>query len=409
MTTMQPTRTETAAPDVLEDGTKPAPPMPTPPEVPDRAVSEASPASLLKRIGHFGRLSATPAAIFIASRIGALLVASAISYDTRIGIRKVLIKWDAGWYVQVARQGYPHVIPQGQSTIGFFPLLPGIIRIFEEATPLTFNQAGLLVAFLGGLLSAVAVWWLIKDYAGEVGATQGTALVVLAPAAFIFSQVYAESILIGLAALALLALRRRRWLLAGIAAGVATASSPLAGALVLACAVTAIVAIKKRREWRALIAPILAPAGIVAFFAFLWVRTGTPLAWFESERRPGWQSGHFGYAIFHEIDGIAHTGYKWPNNWVPIASLAVVLVLLVFFAWGRPSVPVATFAGGVLALAFVSPVTGISPRVMLNAFPLVAFVGARLPRKWFVALLGVSALSMAALEMLTLGSFGYTP
>jgi len=50
----------------------------------------------------------------------------------------------------------------------------------------------------------------------------------------------------------------------------------------------------------------------------------------------------------------------------------------------------------------LSPIAGFSPRVVLRAFPLVALSGARVGRGWFEALLGLSALGMAATATLSI-------
>ncbi|MDP8960965.1 MAG: hypothetical protein M3N32_05035 [Actinomycetota bacterium] len=45
--------------------------------------------------------------------------------------------------------------------------------------------------------------------------------------------------------------------------------------------------------WRALVAPLLAPAGFVAFMVFRWRRTGEPRAWFSVQRRVWLESMDF--------------------------------------------------------------------------------------------------------------------
>jgi len=67
--------------------------------------------------------------------------------------------------------------------------------------------------------------------------------------------------------------------------------------------VAAVYAIRLRREWRSLLAPLLSPVGIVAFFCFLWVRTGNPLAWYVTQRE-GLAGGGLGSGIYHEVSGV---------------------------------------------------------------------------------------------------------
>lgn len=351
--------------------------------------------------------------LFVASRVGLLLVAGGLAHIQHKAVQSYLTRWDSAWYLAVARSGYPHVIKTGvgkpaQSTLGFFPLLPLIIRLVAGVTGLSYARAGLAVAFLAGLVGAIVIWFLLEPLWGKTGASQGTALVFFSPGAFVLSEVYTEGLLIALVAGALLALRERRWVTAGVLSGLATATEPLGMAVVLPCAVAAFYAIRERRDWRSLLAPLLAPAGVVAFFSFLWVRTGTPLAWFITQRR-GWQGGEMAGGLYHEIMGVADTGLAHPDYAVKLVSGFVCVVLLAFLFWPPRDSVVLAYVSGVLFLALLSPITGFSWRVLLCAFPLVAVVGARTRASWFPVLLGASALAMAAVALVSMGSNSLTP
>jgi Mannosyltransferase (PIG-V) len=358
------------------------------------------------------RMSAVPAGIFLASRLGVLLVLGALGFDLHHAVSTGLYKWDSGWYVRVAEHGYPRHIPSGtgapaQTTLAFFPLLPLAVRAAAHLTGLTYTRSGLLVAFVGGLLGAIVLWWLLRDITDRRRATQGTALVLFCPAAFILSMIYTESLLIPLVAGALLALRRRWWLVAGILAGLATAVDVVASAIIIACAVAAAQAIHDRREWRSLVAPLLAPMGLVSFFGYLWVHTGTPLAYVIDNKR-GWQRGQFFHAVGNEVMTIIHRGY-YPNDTFNLAGFGIFLILFFLFVRGRPTLPVFAYVVTVVLIALPSPVLGFSPRVLLGAFPLFGIVGARLPRGWIEVVVGLSATAMAALAFVTLGSTAYVP
>lgn len=365
--------------------------------------------STIARLRRILALSAAPAGIFTATRAAMVLVAAAVAADERTGILHALVRWDSNWYLTVAEHGYPSVLPTAgtSSPLGFFPLLPLAIRLVERVTGVSYVAAGIGVTFAGGLIGAVVVWWLLCDSDGRLAANRGTALVFLSPGAFVLSMIYSESLLIPLVAGALLALRRRRWLVAGVLAGLATATDPLAGAVVLACAATAAVAIWKRRDWWSLVAVVLSPWGIAAFFAYLWVHTGTPLAWYIAQRR-GWQGGAFGTAVVNDVTAVLHGSHD-PNLTIRLASLVACVLLLAALAWIRPHVSIVAYVIGLLALAVASPIVGITPRVLLRGFPLLAVVGARLRGGWFEGVLGFSAVSMAALAVLSMGSLAFTP
>jgi hypothetical protein len=358
-------------------------------------------------------LSLRPALIYVASRLGTLLVASAVSYAVHQPLRTTLIAWDSGWYLSIARSGYAHSVPPGfgnaaQTNLGFFPLLPALVRATHLVTGLGIDRSGLVTTFVLGLVAAVAVWWLVRDVYGDQGADRGTALVFLSPGAFVLSLVYTEGATIALVAGCLLALRHRRWLVAGLLAGAATAADPVTTAVFVPCAIAAYQAIRTRREWRALLAPLLTPLGIGSFFVYLWIYRGSPFEWFDAQRH-GWQGGSYFWGVPGAILTVARDGLAFPNANVKALSAVLAIPLVIVFLRARPPATWVGYSLAVLGFGILSPIIGITPRLLLRGFPLLAVLGARLRRPWFEAVLGLSALCLAALAVVSLGSTGFTP
>ena len=359
------------------------------------------------------RLLLRPAAIFVASRVGVLLVASAIAYDEHVGVLSLLDKWDGHWYQTAAAKGYPSVIPPGsgnhaQSALGFFPLFPLAIRATCDATGLSPRDGGLLIGFIAGFIGALLVWWLLRSVYGAGAADRGTALIFASPGAYVLSMVYSETLLIPLVAGCLLALHGRRWVLAGILAAATTAVDPIGAAIVVPCVLAAVIAIRERGEWRSLVAPILSPFGAIAFFAYLWAHTGTPFAWFIDQRR-GWQPGPLGSGIWNGLLVVRGDHLTIPPYTVKAVGFVVAMALLtVFLSTRRPGIWTG-YVVAVLVFAFLSPIVGFTPRVLLRGFPLLGVVAARLRPGWFEALLIISALAMAAAAALSFGSLGLAP
>jgi hypothetical protein len=160
-----------------------------------------------------------------------------------------------------------------------------------------------------------------------------------------------------------------------------------------------------------LAAPVLAPAGVVAFFSYLWVHTGTPMAYYTAQRR-GWQGGTLGTGLVSPFDYLVHHGLRDVDDVVKAVSTLGVAVLLVALLARRrrPSGPVVGYVVGALALAALSPIITWTPRVALRSFPVIGFPTARLRTPWSVALLGTSAMLMCVLSVLTVaGSRPFTP
>jgi len=361
----------------------------------------------------FLRCSLRPALIYLASRLGMFLVGAATGSVGHQSLLRTFTTWDSTWYLSIAKSGYVRHIPPGtgnpaQSNLGFFPLLPVLIRATHEITRLSIPTSGLVTTFVLGLAASVAAWWMLHDLFGRAGADRGTALIFFSPGALVLSLVYTEAATILLVSCCLMALRRERWVVAGLCAAVATTADPVGSAAVVPCVVAAVIAIRRRRDWSSLWAPVLAPLGIASFFGYLWAHAGSPFEYFKAQRA-GWQSG----AYFHGIPGaIAHLvqhGFADPDYAVKAISVFVALGLLVIFFRARPPGTWIGFVVAVLAFGALSPVIGVTPRLLLRGFPLLGVVGAKLPPLWFEAVLGLSALCMAALGMMALGGPLWTP
>jgi len=361
----------------------------------------------------FLRLSLRPVLLYLASRAGMLLVAGAVSSDVHQPLSTSLTPWDSFWYLTIARSGYVRHIPPGhgnpaQSDLGFFPLVPMLTRFTHLVTGFGYTVAGLLTTFLLGLAAAVAVWWMLRDVFGKSGADRGTALVFFSPGALVLSLVYTEAATILMVALVLMALKRERWVLAGLAAAVATAADPVGAAAIVPCVVAAVIAIRRDSQWKALAAPLIAPLGVGAFFLYLWTHTGTPFEYFRAQRA-GWQGGTYFNGIPGAIGNLVAHGFADPDYAVKAVSVPVVIGLLVVFFRARPPATWVSYVVAVLAFGAISPIIGVTPRLVLRGFPLLGVVGAKLPALWFEVVLGLSALAMAALGMMAMGGPLWTP
>ena len=186
-----------------------------------------------------------------------------------------LSQWDGLWYRMVADHGYPTHVIHAQSTLGFFPVYPLLIWAVSHAfvVPLAHYEilsstvAGLIVSGIGGLVATVLVQRLATGWWGERTGRKAVLIFCLFPGSVVFSMVYAEGVVLALAAGCILALQQRRWLLAGALAGIATATEPEAIVLVVVCAVSAALELRRRGvadpvARRSLIAPALSVVGV---------------------------------------------------------------------------------------------------------------------------------------------------
>jgi hypothetical protein len=326
-------------------------------------------------------------------------------------VSQVLSTWDGHWYLELARHGYPHAVPPGdfaagtgaaaQNGLGFFPLYPTLLRAVHVVSPFALDVDAVLLSLVIGLAATLAVWALVRDRAGDERASRAAMLFCCFPGAFVLSFAYSEGTMLLAAALCLLALRRQRWLWAGIAAAAAGAARASGLVLVPVCAWVALVALRHRpRDLRPLVAPVLAPAGAVAFFAFLRVRTGSWSTWFTAERR-GW--GHhldWGHAFVDNLGSFALHPLRDADVAIIGVSTIVAVIGLVALRMARNPTPEVLYSVGMLLLCASAPDLQVRPRFLYGGFPLVTAIGEWTRPRWFGSVLGLSMGLMAALTVL---------
>ncbi len=197
-------------------------------------------------------------------------------------------------------------------------------------------------------------------------------------------------------------------MVAGLCAAVATTADPVACAVIVPCVVAAVLAVRRRGEWKAVLAPALSPLGILVFFGYLWAHTGSPVEYFRAQRA-GWQGGAYFGSIPVSFGHLVTHWFADPDYAVKAVSALVAVALLVVFFRARPPGTWIGYVVGVLVLGAVSPVIGVTPRLVLRGFPLLGVVGAKLPPLWFEVVLGLSALCMATLGAMAMGGPLWTP
>src|SRR5215831_1232639 len=194
---------------------------------------------------------------------------------------------DSGYYGALARYGYGSADPalpgSHPTRAAFFPLYPALIRLMMFLTG-NVIVAGLVVQVLVGAASAVAVWSLASHVYGHRVADRAVLLYCAFPGAFVLGIMYSDALAILLAAGCLLAVLRRRWLLAGLLALLAGATHSTMIVLAPVLGVAAVHAIWTRRDWRSLLAPALAPLGTLAYFAYVAPKFHDYLFYFHIER-----------------------------------------------------------------------------------------------------------------------------
>jgi hypothetical protein len=358
--------------------------------------------------------------VYLATR-GLLLVVALVNGTLRHhAFTHELSQWDGLWYRELADHGYPNHVLHIQSTLGFFPLYPMVVWAVSHAfvVPVAHWQilsttvAGVIVAGVAGAVATVLVQRLAASWWGDRVARRAVLIFCLFPGSVVFSMVYAEGIMLALAAGCLLALQQRRWVLAGVLAGLATATEPQALVLVIVCAVSA--ALELRRHGlgarRALLAPVLSTVGAGGFAIFLWAWTGSPFASLIAQR-DGWSERTDVMALVHLTeqlgDQISLRHFNHPtidlNLAVGLGGAIVLIVLLALVARNRRemSLEAILYTLGIAWLGMTSEYVPPMPRLLITAFPAVIVLARYVRGRAFTVLLWVNGVALVGLSALT--------
>ena len=213
----------------------------------------------------------------------------AVTMDVPFGRMGLWSHWDGEHYVALAAGGY--LQPPEQVSPAFFPLYPLLMRSFAElfGGPVswgTLSAWGPLISLSALPLALFFVYRIAEDH-WDAGVARGAVLALaFFPTAFFLNAAYTESLFLALSAGSLWAARvRRDLLLACGLAGLAAATRNVGVFLIVPLAYEWF----RNRDvyrWRGLYLA-LAPSGLVAYAAYLWLRFGDPLLFYTDQQKWG--------------------------------------------------------------------------------------------------------------------------
>ena len=333
-----------------------------------------------------------------------------------VALLRTLARWDGAWYLDLAQHGYHHVSvwPRGDASFAFFPLFPWLIRAlswFTLGSPLV--AAILLTTVLGGV-GALLIWQLTAPVFGEEVAHRAAALFCFFPASFVLSMAYTEALTIAAAAGCLLALTRRRWVLAGALGATAAMTRPTATVLIAATAWCAFTAWRRGESLRALWAPALTAAGTAVVIGYQWALSGHPLEWLRVETHLwGDRSGFTFDAVHRFVEYLKaptfSLGIGGLNDLVWAAGFVLAVIGAVLMVRRRLPVPLLIYGFGALVFAASSFDVGPRPRPLLVAFPIIIAIAASV-RGWpWRFLIVASAFGLAALSLVSFLTLSAVP
>ena len=301
----------------------------------------------MKRIGSW--FSATdnrwlwvPALAFLVTRLGIVAIAAlSVSlipesttptpYHLR-GQENVLVdllgsRWDTGFYVSIATEGYRYEgVPL--PSVAFFPLLPLLMRLLGGLTG-DVVPAGILISNVALLAAMMLLYRLTDEQFGSSTASRAVWYTLIFPMSFFGSAIYTESLFLLCAIGAFYAARRGHWAIAALL-GVCLTMTRLVG-IIIAPVLLVEWLMQRRRadapipQFRALSAAFLAPLGLLIYMVYLRQTFGDPLAFVHASA--AW--ARVPQPVPQLINELLHAsgGPNVLNDWIDLLAVAAFLVL----------------------------------------------------------------------------------
>ena len=329
--------------------------------------------------------------------------------------------WDAVWFSRIAEHGYD------AHAAAFFPLYPLLVRALALGTS-KVTAAGVVVSVACFAAALLLLYRLVRDDFDGPTAAWTVILLSFASTSFFFQAVYSESLFLLLTVASFSAARHGRWVLAGLAGGLAALTRsagilllvPLAwmwleqyrgGAIRLPGAATARPLLANGRARLVSLATLaLVPAGLGVYMAYLYRRFGDPLEFVAAERH--WhRSFHLpvvsiydgAQAAWRSVRAIAadpgvYTRLErlpFRDQWVTMGNLTAFLallfaLLLLVACWRLLPSAYTALAAVTLLLPLSYPTHGTPllsfPRFLIVDFPVFVALGILVVRRPVVAL-----------------------
>jgi hypothetical protein len=408
-------RTGTGQIASTDEGPPEVPESPAPPGAesePRQGGSKRSVSTVLGR--EVGLVAVAAASIAIG-----LLGFSTAALITKLPVSYTAFRFDTTWFYRISQHGYLHRIPTSPTDYGglrvaFFPGLPLLERVVHDVIGGGPVHTTLFVGAAGLAVSCMVLWSLVARDWDERVAWRAVILLAFFPGAYVFPLAYSEAVAIPLAIATLWALRRRSFLIAGVAAGLAGTVRLNAVVLIAVCAVAAVRQLAERDRprgvaARAIACPVLAALGVLGYLGYLRSSTGHTFA-FSIAEKLGWGDRISVWAPFHDLRLFFDSGFHGsPDVIMHGTGVIVVVVALVFVAAASMPLEYKVLGIGILASWLVTTDSGAWFRYVEFAFPVIIAAAAKIPDKVLAPVAGVCAGALAVLVILFASSTTFFP
>ena len=312
-------------------------------------------------------------------------------------------RWDSGWYLKIAQQGYL-LSNQGNNWNGFafFPLYPSLIKLFSLLVPQQFLTPeiwlfiAVCLANLFFIFGLIVFYFLVKnifldqqkyhDQAKKI-AQKSLIFLLFFPTSFFFSCAYTESLFFLLTVVSFSLIKNKKYFFASLIISCASLSRPYGITLLLPLAISYLQSKKwqlSKINWQCsyLLLPVLTLA-IYCWYCYL--QSGDFLAFLHAQDTFGKQLSWPWQSIFQSKNFI---GYISPLDKV----MAIVGSLLLLYAFKLLPIHLTIWANVVNFIPLMSGTIGSNTRylsLLLPIFVVLAIISQKKPQLE-IALLALS-------------------
>lgn len=286
-------------------------------------------------------------------------------------------RWDAIWYGSIARDGYQYFGEREASNVAFFPGFALLNGVVSRVTTLPVEVSGPIVSTMLTLIACWLLYRLTWRETNDDDTAQRSIVYLLAfPAAYYLALGFSEA-LYTVAVLAAFTLARDgKWAWSGLAAFVAGLTR-LHGALLIVPLAYEYLR-QQRWQWRSIftlraIGTLGAPLGVLAFFGYLGVQFGNPLAYLDVQTLffKGIRAEAFptfpGTTLANSIYGVLTNAPSTES--IAVVSALLFLLVLTLETWARLPRVYGVYMLTVVLFSLTSGDLISLPRFVLPMFP----------------------------------------
>ncbi len=277
--------------------------------------------------------------------------------------------WDTGWYLDIAKNWYPHIQSLGGSgdcgACNFFPLYPALIFILNYLMGIDHFVSGIIISNISLFFTGIILYKIVLHlYGTQQMAKDSTLFLFLFPASFILSGVFTESLYLFLILLCIYAALKNNWLLAGVC-GFFLSLTRAIGIFVI---IPLLIEYLKQKNYKLtsikpdVLLLLLIPCGVCFFLYQNYLSTGDAVYFIHN---PHWLYNPLN-PVKNLWDGLTNSFFTW--KFLGIYTLIVILFAIVFYKSISASLNLINFYSILIPLAY-----GIvsMPRMTLVSFPLM--------------------------------------